>query len=87
MKAPDAKELSEEEVQAAVRAEGLILVPGSGMSGFWGVRCGSMEKPKPFAAVVKGRSLGAFATTDEAALAVARSPARRARSTGGCLPG
>ena len=80
VKAPEAKELSEEEVQAAVRAEGLILVPGSGMSGFWGVRCGSMEKPKPFAAVVKGRSLGAFATTDEAALAVARSPEGKAEA-------
>ena len=60
------------------QAEGLTLVAAEGKTGYFGVYLANPGKPKPYMARVrrggKEVSLGSFATAEEAALCVARSP-------------
>ena len=59
------------------QAEGLTLVVAENTTGYFGV-CFKLSKPKPYMAQLKraGKQvhLGCFATAEEAALCVARSP-------------
>ena len=68
---------SEEALQQA-RAEELTLLVAKGKTGYFGVSLGKPDRPKPYEALVKrgGKKvhLGRFATAEEAALCVARSP-------------
>ena len=63
---------------AQAQAEGLTLLVADNKTGYFGVYLNNPGQPKPYQAQVKhgGRnvSLGAFATAEEAALCVARSP-------------
>ena len=69
--------LTSEEARQQARAEGLTLRVAKNETGYFGV-CHKPGKPKPFQARVrrggKSTSLGTFATAEEAALCVARSP-------------
>ena len=76
-------------VQAQVEAEELTLLVADNTTGYFGVSLNNPGQPKPYEARVtrggKKVSLGCFATAEEAALCVARSPegqapARRAAS-------
>ena len=77
--------LTSEEARRQARAEGLtLLVSNSGynsMTGYFGVSLKQPGKPKPYLAQVRrgGKQvfLGMFATAEEAALCVARSPEGR----------
>ena len=69
--------LSEEARQQA-RAEGLTLLVAENKTGYFGVSLHTSSKSKPYEARVKRGGkivhLGYFATAEEAALCVARSP-------------
>ena len=60
------------------QAEGLVLVGADSRAGFFGVYLTKPGQPKPYKAGVwsggKNVHLGCFATAEEAALCVARSP-------------
>ena len=83
--------LTSEEARQQAQAEGLTLVVSeSSTAGYYGVHLAKRGQPKPYQARVqrggKTASLGSFATAEEAALCVARSPegraaAKRAAST------
>ena len=64
------------------RAEGLALLVGENKTGYLGVRHEPKSKMNPYRAQVRrsGKivSLGSFATAEEAALCVARTPERQA---------
>ena len=64
------------------RAEGLTLLVGENKTGYLGVRHEPKSKRNPYRAQVRrsGKivSLGSFATAEEAALCVARTPERQA---------
>ena len=66
---------------AQAEAERLTLLVTDSTTGFFGVHLKNPGKPKPYKAQVsrggKSVSLGSFATTEEAALCVARSPEGR----------
>ena len=65
--------LTAEEAREAAEKEGLQLVPAPGSkTGFKGVSRGGKSAKKPFQAVRGNKSLGYFATAEEAALAYAR---------------
>ena len=63
---------------AQAEAEGLTLLVADNKAGYFGVKLDRPGRPKPYQARVKrgGKkvSLGYFATAEEAALCVARSP-------------
>eukprot|EP00964_Phaeocystis_antarctica_P146030 scaffold112224_cov66-Phaeocystis_antarctica.AAC.3 len=67
---------------AAAHAEGLTLLVADNMTGYFGVVLGNPGYPKPYKAQVRDGGkivhLGSFATAEEAALCVARSPEGRA---------
>ena len=78
-----------EEARQQAQAEELILLVADNKTGYFGVSLAKAGQPKPYQAHVQrgGRRvhLGSFATAEEAALCVARSPegqaaARRAAS-------
>jgi NADH:ubiquinone oxidoreductase subunit D len=74
--------------QAQAEAEGLTLLVAENTTGYFGVYLNNTGQPKPYQARVRrgGRnvSLACFATAEEAALCIARSPeghwGRRRRS-------
>ena len=74
---PAAAPLTIEEVRQQARAEGLTLLKAKNSMGYFGV-CHRPDRLKPYDAQVKrsGKSvhLGIFATAEEAALCIARSP-------------
>ena len=67
-----------EEARQQARTEGLTLLKADNGTGYFGVTLDKSCKTKPYLARVrrsgKYESLGAFATAEEAALCVARSP-------------
>ena len=72
--------LTSEEVRQQAQAEKLTLLVAENTTGYFGV-CFKLSKPKPYMAQLKraGKQvhLGCFATAEEAALCVARSPEGR----------
>ena len=72
--------LTREEAWQQAQAEGLELRVGKNRTGYCGVRLGKPGQPKPYKAQVtrggtgKSMYLGSFATAEEAALCIARSP-------------
>ena len=66
------------EAQQQAQAEGLTLLVAENKARYFGVTLGRPDRPKPYQARVtrggKAVSLGTFATAEEAALCVARSP-------------
>ena len=81
-RAASASPLTSEEARQQARAEGLTLPKAENKTGYFGVSLHNPGQPKPYAARVsrggKQVSLGCFATAEEAALCVARSPEGRA---------
>jgi hypothetical protein len=85
--------LTSEEARQQAQAEKLTLLVAHSSSGYFGVQLAKPGKPKPYRAQVRraGKTpvyLGMFATAEEAALCVARSPegreaARRAAAAEG----
>ena len=69
--------LTSEEARQQARAEGLTLLKADNKAGYFGV-CHNPGQPKPYQAQVRrgGKTvhLGCFATAEEAALCVARTP-------------
>jgi hypothetical protein len=89
--------LTSEEARQQAQAEKLTLLVAENKTGYFGVNLNKPGRPKPYKARVKrgGRMLhlGSFATAEEAALCVARTPeaqaaAGRAAAAGsqGALP-
>ena len=74
--------LTSEEARQQAEAEGLTLLKADNKTGYLGVYLHKFGNPKPYLAQLKrsGKpvSLGHFATAEEAALCVARSPEGRA---------
>jgi len=74
---PAAAPLTSEEARQQAEAEGLTLLVADNKTGYFGV-CHHPDHAKPFEAQVRrdGKvvSLGSFATAEEAALCIARSP-------------
>ena len=70
--------LTSEEARQQAQAEGLTLRVADNTTGYFGVCLNNPGKPKPYAAQVRrgGKQvrLGYFATAEEAALCIARSP-------------
>ena len=70
--------LTSEEARQQAEAEGLTLIKADNKTGYFGVTITNPGQPKPYAAQVrrggKDVSLGTFATAEEAALCIARSP-------------
>ena len=77
-KAAAAAPLTSEEARQQAQAEGLMLRVADNTAGYFGVHLSNPGYPKPFQAKVsrggKRVHLGSFATAEEAALCVARSP-------------
>ena len=75
---PDEASMSSEVAREQAQAEGLTLRAADNKTGYFGVHLNNPGKPKPYKAEVrrggKQVSLGNFATAEEAALCVARSP-------------
>ena len=80
-RAAAAPPLTSEEARQQAQAERLMLLVADSKTGYFGVHLLSSCKTKPYQAQVKrgGKmvSLGSFATAEEAALCVARSPEGR----------
>jgi len=80
--------VSESMLQA--EAEGLTLLVADNKTGYLGVYLTNAGRPKPYAAQVKrgGKmvSLGSFATAEEAALCIARSPEGQAAAKRAAAP-
>ena len=74
--------LTSEEALGQAQAEGLTLLVADNKTGYYGVSLTHPGRPNPYQAQVsrggKTVSLGSFATAEEAALCVARSPEGRA---------
>eukprot|EP00964_Phaeocystis_antarctica_P088215 scaffold56137_cov56-Phaeocystis_antarctica.AAC.4 len=74
--------LTTEEARQQVQVEELTLLVAENTAGYYGVTLANPSKPKPYQAQVwhggKRVHLGSFATAEEAALCVARSPEGRA---------
>ena len=74
--------LTSEEARQQAEAEGLTLPKADNKAGYFGVNLAKPGQPKPFKARVRRGGtmvhLGIFATAEEAALCVARSPEGRA---------
>ena len=77
-RAAAAPPLTSEEARQQAQAEGLTLLVAENTAGYFGVRLAKPGQAKPFQARVQRSSetvsLGLFATAEEAALCVARSP-------------
>jgi hypothetical protein len=77
-RAAAAPPLTSEEALQQAQVEGLTLRAANTTTGYVGVHLGAPGKPKPYLARVrrdgKNVTLGAFASAEEAALCVARSP-------------
>ena len=77
-KAAAAPPLTSEEARQQAQAERLTLLKAKSKTGYFGVCLKNPGYPKPYQAYVKrgGKkvSLGSFATAEEAALCIARSP-------------
>eukprot|EP00964_Phaeocystis_antarctica_P084515 scaffold53237_cov64-Phaeocystis_antarctica.AAC.5 len=77
-RAAAAPPLTSEEARQQAQAEGLTLRVAKNKTGYFGVYLCNPGQPKPFKAQVrrggKDVSLGSFATAEEAALCIARSP-------------
>ena len=77
-----APQLRSEEALRQAKAEGLVLRVAENKTGYCGVHLVRPGRAKPYQAQVwrsgKNVTLGSFATVEEAALCVARSPERRA---------
>ena len=77
-RAAAAPPLTSEEARQQAQAEGLTLRVGENGTGYFGVKLDKPGRPKPYRAQLWGGgkqvSLGCFATAEEAALCVARSP-------------
>ena len=75
---------------AQAQAEGLTLRVADNKTGYYGVYLSNPGQAKPYAAQVtrggKKVSLGCFATADEAALCVARSPEGRSAAAAAGAP-
>ena len=73
--------MASEEARQQAQAEKLTLLVAKTSTGYFGVCLGKPGQPKPYQASVtrggKTVSLGSFATAEEAALCVARSPEGR----------
>eukprot|EP00964_Phaeocystis_antarctica_P108084 scaffold72730_cov58-Phaeocystis_antarctica.AAC.3 len=80
-RAAAAPPLTSEEARQQAQAEGLTLLRAENKTGYFGVSLNSPGHPKPYQArVSRGGtvvSLDSFATAEEAALCVARSPEGR----------
>jgi len=74
--------LTSEEARQQAQADGLTLLVADNKAGYFGVVLAKLGQPKPYQArVSRGGekvNLGSFATAEEAALCVARSPEGRA---------
>jgi hypothetical protein len=74
--------LTSEEARQQAQAEGLTLLKADNKAGYFGVHLHNPGTPKPYRAQVtrggKEGYLGCFATAEEAALRIARSPEGRA---------
>jgi len=81
-RAAAAAPLTSEEARQQAQAEKLTLLVAENKTGYFGVHLNNPGKPKPYQAEVwrggKLVSLGCFATAEEAALHVARTPEGRA---------
>ena len=81
-RAAAARPLSPEEARQQAQAEKLTLVVAENATGYFGVRLAKPGQPKPYQARVwrsgKYMYLALFATAEEAALCVARTPEGRA---------
>ena len=81
-RAAAAPPLTGEEARQQAQAEGLTLLKADNKAGYFGVSLAHPGQPKPYEARVRrgGKDvfLGSFATAEEAALCVARSPEGRA---------
>ena len=79
---PPAPPLTSEEARQQAEAEGLTLLKADNKAGYFGVRNNKPDTPKPYQAQVRHGGklvhLGMFATAEEAALCIARSPEGRA---------
>ena len=77
-RAAAAPPLTSEEAQQQARAEGLTLLKADNAAGYFGVHLHNPGQPKPYQARVRRGGnkvhLGSFATAEEAALSIARSP-------------
>ena len=77
-RAATAPPLTSEEARQQAQAERLTLLAADNKTGYFGVRLNRPGKPKPYEARVRRGGklvhLGRFATAEEAALCVARSP-------------
>ena len=82
-KAAAAPPLTSNEVQQQAQAGGLTLVVAESTTGYFGVYLSNPGQPKPYQTQVtrggKKVQLGCFATAEEAALCVARSPEGQAK--------
>ena len=71
--------------RSQAEAEGLTLLKADNKTGYFGVKLNNPGQPKPYEARVKrvGKVvyLGSFATADEAALCIARTPEGQAAAT------
>jgi hypothetical protein len=78
---PPAPPLTSEEARQQAQAEGLTLLKADNKTGYFGVYLNKPSHPKPYEAQVKrgGNTvhLGSFATAEEAALCIARTPEGR----------
>ena len=76
--------------RSQAEAEGLSLLEADNKAGYFGVSLNKPGQPKPFAAQVRRGGklvcLGCFATAEEAALCIARSPEGRAAAAKRAAP-
>ena len=81
-RAAAARPLSPEEARQQAQAEKLTLVVANNKSGYFNVILNKPGQPKPYQVKVRRNGkvmcLGSFATAEEAALCVARTPEGRA---------
>ena len=90
-RAATAAPLTSEQARQQAQAEGLTLRVSNNKTGYFGVRIANPDYPKPFQARVAKRDgklvpLGCFATAEEAALCVARSPEGQAAAEKAAAP-
>eukprot|EP00964_Phaeocystis_antarctica_P011118 scaffold6115_cov57-Phaeocystis_antarctica.AAC.3 len=81
-RAAEAPPLTNEEARRQAQAEGLVLLVAENTTGYLGVHLKHPGQPKPYEVQARRggnkMSLGCFATAEDAALCVARSPKGRA---------
>eukprot|EP00964_Phaeocystis_antarctica_P117624 scaffold81429_cov59-Phaeocystis_antarctica.AAC.4 len=82
--------LTSEEARQQAQAEGLTLIVADNTTGYFGAHLGKPGQPKPYQVQLsrggKMVSLGRFATAEEAALCVARSPEGQAAARRSAVP-